>query len=196
MRPPASVAPPLGASVSRTLRATIRILAYVSLVAILLVILLLGDTPVGAGHAWNFAMALRSGGLCRIANSCGVINNDRGAPNDFGSIVRPMKMTVVRSDCPTRPQEWSRSAPSWRRRSMLTSFCCRPEQINARNRVNRSPCRMSFSYARVSRVQALKAWDGQENSAAAAHAALLHEASCNSAAGFGQCSLNMEARAA
>lgn len=70
------------------------------------------------------------------------------------------------------------------------------EHLDALNRIDRAPWQMSFSYGRALQAPALKAWGGREENAAAAQAALLHRARCNSAARFGQYSLDMEARAA
>jgi fructose-bisphosphate aldolase class I len=69
------------------------------------------------------------------------------------------------------------------------------EHLDALNRIDRTPWQMSFSYGRALQAPALKAWAGQEKNAAAAQAALLHRARCNSAARFGQYSFEMEARA-
>lgn len=70
------------------------------------------------------------------------------------------------------------------------------EHLDALNRIDRAPWQMSFSYGRALQAPALKAWAGRESNAAAAQAALLHRARCNSAARFGQYSPDMEARAA
>ena len=70
------------------------------------------------------------------------------------------------------------------------------EHLDALNRIDRAPWQMSFSYGRALQAPALKAWAGRESNVAIAQAALLHRARCNSAARFGQYSLDMEARAA
>lgn len=70
------------------------------------------------------------------------------------------------------------------------------EHLDALNRITRAPWQMSFSFGRALQAPALKAWAGKEGNVAAAQAALLHRARCNSAARFGQYSFNMEARAA
>jgi fructose-bisphosphate aldolase, class I len=70
------------------------------------------------------------------------------------------------------------------------------EHLDALNRIDRIPWQMSFSHGRALQAPALKAWSGQEKNAAAAPAALLHRARCNSAARCGQYSFDMEARAA
>ena len=70
------------------------------------------------------------------------------------------------------------------------------EHLDALNRIDRAPWQMSFSYGRALQAPALKAWAGRESNVATAQAALLHRARCNSAARFGQYSLDMEARAA
>ena len=70
------------------------------------------------------------------------------------------------------------------------------EHLDALNRIDRAPWQLSFSFGRALQAPALKAWAGQAGNAAAAQAALLHRARCNSAARFGQYSPDMEARAA
>lgn len=70
------------------------------------------------------------------------------------------------------------------------------EHLDALNRIQRAPWQMSFSYGRALQAPALKAWAGRESNVATAQAALLQRARCNSAARFGQYSLDMEARAA
>lgn len=68
--------------------------------------------------------------------------------------------------------------------------------LDALNRIDRAPWQMSFSFGRALQAPALKAWAGKESNVAAAQAALLHRARCNSAARFGQYTPDMEARAA
>jgi fructose-bisphosphate aldolase class I len=70
------------------------------------------------------------------------------------------------------------------------------EHLDALNRIDRAPWQMSFSFGRALQAPALKAWAGKESNVAAAQAALLHRARCNSAARFGQYSPDLEARAA
>ena len=70
------------------------------------------------------------------------------------------------------------------------------EHLDALNRIDRAPWQMSFSFGRALQAPALKAWAGRDLNVAAAQAALLHRARCNSAARFGQYSPDMEARAA
>jgi fructose-bisphosphate aldolase class I len=70
------------------------------------------------------------------------------------------------------------------------------EHLDALNRIDRCPWEMSFSYGRALQAPALKAWAGRAENAAAAQAALLQRARCNSAARFAQYSSDMEARAA
>jgi fructose-bisphosphate aldolase, class I len=66
------------------------------------------------------------------------------------------------------------------------------EHLDALNRIDRTPWEMSFSYGRALQAPALKAWAGNAANAAAAQAALLHRARCNSAARFGKYAAAME----
>jgi fructose-bisphosphate aldolase class I len=59
------------------------------------------------------------------------------------------------------------------------------QHLNALNQLNKAPWQLSFSYGRALQAPALKAWKGGAANAAAAQAALLHRARCNSAARFG-----------
>jgi fructose-bisphosphate aldolase class I len=70
------------------------------------------------------------------------------------------------------------------------------EHLDALNRIDRAPWQLSFSFGRALQAPALQAWAGQYGNVAAAQAALLHRAGCNSAARFGQYSPEMEARVA
>jgi fructose-bisphosphate aldolase class I len=54
---------------------------------------------------------------------------------------------------------------------------------------------LSFSYGRALQQPALQAWAGRPENTAAAQAALLRRARCNSAARFGQYSAEMETNA-
>jgi fructose-bisphosphate aldolase class I len=58
--------------------------------------------------------------------------------------------------------------------------------LNALNQLNKAPWQLSFSFGRALQASALKAWRGVAANAAAAQAALLHRACCNSAARFGR----------
>jgi fructose-bisphosphate aldolase class I len=66
------------------------------------------------------------------------------------------------------------------------------EHLDALNRIGRTPWQMSFSFGRALQAPALKAWAGYPANESAAQAALLHRAGCNSAARFGQYSLETE----
>ena len=70
------------------------------------------------------------------------------------------------------------------------------EHLDALNRVGHSPWELSFSFGRALQEPALKTWAGLAANAGAAQAALLHRARCNSAARFGQYSVEMETKAA
>lgn len=70
------------------------------------------------------------------------------------------------------------------------------EHLDALNRIDRAPWQMSFSFGRALQAPALKVWAGRQENVAAAQAALLHRARCNSAARFGQYTPDMEARPA
>jgi fructose-bisphosphate aldolase, class I len=66
------------------------------------------------------------------------------------------------------------------------------EHLDALNRMGEAPWELSFSFGRALQAPALQRWAGQSANAAAAQAALLHRARCNSAARFGQYSGEME----
>lgn len=66
------------------------------------------------------------------------------------------------------------------------------EHLDALNRIGDATWQLSFSFGRALQAPALKAWSGREANVAAAQAALLHRARCNSAARFGQYSSEME----
>lgn len=66
------------------------------------------------------------------------------------------------------------------------------EHLDALNRIEHLPWELSFSFGRALQAPALQRWAGRSENAAAAQAALLHRARCNSAARFGQYSADME----
>lgn len=66
------------------------------------------------------------------------------------------------------------------------------EHLDALNRIEHLPRELSFSFGRALQAPALQCWAGRPENAAAAQAALLHRARCNSAARFGQYSADME----
>jgi fructose-bisphosphate aldolase class I len=68
------------------------------------------------------------------------------------------------------------------------------EMLDALNRIGHAPWELSFSYGRALQAPALKAWAGKPENIAQAQAALLHRASCNSVARFGQYTSEMEKR--
>lgn len=70
------------------------------------------------------------------------------------------------------------------------------QHLDALNRLGHAPWELSFSFGRALQAPALRAWSGRAENRAAAQAALLLRARCNSAARFGQYSADMEARAA
>ncbi|HTO03110.1 MAG TPA: class I fructose-bisphosphate aldolase [Opitutus sp.] len=66
------------------------------------------------------------------------------------------------------------------------------EHLDALNRIGQAPWELSFSFGRALQAPALKTWAGVAANTAAAQAALLRRASCNSAARFGQYTADME----
>ena len=70
------------------------------------------------------------------------------------------------------------------------------EHLDALNRIGHAPWELSFSFGRALQAPALKTWAGVANKGAAAQAALLQRARCNSAARFGQYEPDMEVKAA
>ena len=69
------------------------------------------------------------------------------------------------------------------------------EHLDALNRIEQAPWQLSFSFGRALQAPALKEWAGNADHAAAAQAALLLRARCNSAARFGQYTSEMETKA-
>jgi fructose-bisphosphate aldolase class I len=70
------------------------------------------------------------------------------------------------------------------------------EHLDAMNRIDKVPWELSFSFGRALQAPALKSWAGKTENVGVAQQALLHRASCNSAARFGQYSSEMETRIA
>ena len=68
------------------------------------------------------------------------------------------------------------------------------EHLDALNRIEHAPWQLSFSFGRALQAPALKAWAGMADHSAAAQAALLLRARCNSAARFGQYTPEMETK--
>ena len=66
------------------------------------------------------------------------------------------------------------------------------EHLDALNRLDDAPWELSFSFGRALQAPALKTWAGLAANATKAQAALLHRASCNSAARFGRYTSHME----
>lgn len=65
--------------------------------------------------------------------------------------------------------------------------------LDAMNRLGPAPWELSFSYGRALQAPALQCWAGRTTRIAAAQAALLHRARCNSAARFGRYDSALEA---
>lgn len=66
------------------------------------------------------------------------------------------------------------------------------ERLNAMNNVGHQPWELSFSYGRALQQPVLQAWQGKSQNWEAAQQALYHRARCNSAARYGDYSLEME----
>ena len=66
------------------------------------------------------------------------------------------------------------------------------EHLNAMNVLNNTPWQLSFSFGRALQAPALTQWGGKPANVAAAQAALLHRARCNSLARLGQYSSKSE----
>jgi fructose-bisphosphate aldolase, class I len=66
------------------------------------------------------------------------------------------------------------------------------EHLDALNRIGHAPWELSFSFGRALQAPAMKTWAGLAANVPAAQQALLHRASCNSAARFGTYTAAME----
>lgn len=66
------------------------------------------------------------------------------------------------------------------------------ERLNAMNKFGHQPWELSFSFGRALQEPVLEAWRGQEEDVAKAQRLFYHRAKCNSAARFGDYSLDME----